>query len=421
MNRPEEDIDLNGSFTFRPIQAEEFPRFMWAAETAFGEHYDQEQVLAHMDAVELERTMAAFDGGDLVGTLAVLSLELTLPGGALLPAGGVTWVGVLPTHRRRGVLTRLMWRALRDSENRGEPVSALLASEAPIYGRYGYGPATSHIGFEIERARATFREPAPHVPGRFRQVEKEEAARLLPVVYDRTRTSQPGAVSRTPGWWRAYFADPEQEREGAGPLSFIVHEDEAGHSDGYLAYRVKEDWQQWLPNNTLVLVELFTVSPALREAFWRLLLSMDLMRSVQTIMSPVDELLPWALTDARQLRVRYLSDELWVRLLDIPRALAARSYGLAGRLILEVTDPLFPRKSGPYLLDTSAEGADVSLTEGPADIALDVSALGAVYLGGVSFELLRQAGRLEELRPGACREADLLFAVSPRPFCGTIF
>jgi predicted acetyltransferase len=201
-----------------------------------------------------------------------------------------------------------------------------------------------------------------------------------------------------------------------------VHFGAGGEPDGYASYRVKESWERWLPNNSLIAVELVAEKSEVRERLFRALLSMDLIRTVTLRLAPVDGPLRWLLGDLRQLRTNFVADELWLRLLDVPRALAARSYNMPGRLVIDLQDQLFPVKSGRYLLETEGDGrAEVSPTQEPEDVALDASALGSAYLGGVSFETLRQAGRLEERRPGACRRADLMFREEPPPFSGTEF
>ncbi len=416
------------SFEYRSVTAEEFPTFARTDAAAFGVHHNEDELAAESAALEFDRTLAAFEGGRIVGTTAVLSLDLTLPGGASIPASGLTWTGVLPTHRRRGLLTEMIRRQQRSSVDRGEPLSILLASESTIYGRFGYGIATNELGFSVSTAHSGFRADSADLgeAGRCELLEPENEARVLPDIFDRLRNSFPGAVGRTEGLWHAYLADPEHHREGASGMFHTVHRAADGTPDGYVSYRIKSDWDEGVPQGTLTVQELLAPTPAAHAALWRYCLDMDLIATVRTAHAPVDETLRWVLRDPRHLRVDRLNDGLWVRILDVPAVLAARAYG-SGRphsddaLVFEVADSFHPDTAGRYLLEAGAGGAACVRTTRAADVALDISDLGAIYLGAVDFSTLVRARRVHESTDGAATRADALFRTDRAPWCSTHF
>lgn len=413
------------AMTIRPIVAEEFDAFFRANEIAFGRYPTEEMLAVWRLACELDRTLAMFDGEEIVGTAGAFTFELTVPGRNTLPAAGVSWVAVAPTHRRRGVLREMMRRQLVDVRERGEPLAVLLAAESAIYGRFGYGLATSTANVEIERARAELRPEAlaaaASAGGRVRLVSHDEALRLLPPLYSQTRLERAGTVARDEMIWRFTLRFP-QAREGQGPRFYAVYENAAGEIEGAAYYRVAGRWEYALPKSVLTVEELFALTPAGRAALWRYCLGVDLVETVRGARVPLDEPLRWMLADPRRLRVTQVVDDLWVRLLDVPRALAGRRYAAAGRVVFEVTDQFLPETSGRYALEAAPEGtATCERTDAAAELALEVADLGAAYLGGVRFQTLVEAGRVRELAPGAAARADGMFATALAPYCGTDF
>ena len=416
------------SIEYRPIGEDEFLSFAEAASRAFGTTMSAQDLEAERHALEFDRTFAAFEDGRIVGTTATLSLDITLPGGRALPAGGLTWTAVLPTHRRRGLLRDMITAQLLGSAERGEPLSILQASESTIYGRFGYGTATYELGFSVATAHAGYRQDVGRVSGHgsFESLGAGEAAEILPALFQSLRLTIPGAVGRTAGLWRSYLADPEHEREGAGELFHLVHRDDDGIPDGYVSYRIKSDWDGGLPDGTLIVQELVARDPDTYAALWRFCLDMDLVSTVSTAKAPVDERLRWLLSDPRRLRVDRLNDGLWLRILDVPTALSARGYGrprngAGDALVLEVVDSFGQGAAGRYLLEVQPEGAACSHTSRPADLTLDVSELAAVYLGAVDFSSLVWARRIQESREGAAARADDLFRTERAPWCSTHF
>jgi len=364
--------------------------------------------------VELDRCWAAFDGAQCVATLRTRPFELTVPGGRLLPADGLTAVTVTPTHRRRGLLTRLLGGSLRAAADRGDPVSILIASEYPIYGRFGYSPATEAATYEIDtRAAGLRRSPV----GTLDLVDTPELRKLAPPVYERFRLDQPGALSREDLRWDA---DLGLDRPEGQPAEWqgraVVHRDGAGEPDGFLRYHVEDTRSGRQSTAVLHVDELVAASPAGYADLWRYCLEVDLIRTVRAEDRPVDEALPWLLTDARAMRLTERADLLWLRLLDVPAALAGRSYRTAGRLVFEVVDPA-GYASGRFALDAGPDGAQCTRTADSADLTLPATALATAYLGGFRLRTLADAGLLDEHRPGALTAADALLAADRTPWC----
>lgn len=411
-------------FEIRPVSSDELIAYAHAGEAAFGYRPTEQDIARNRSVFEADRSLAAFDGGQIVATAGAYSFDLTLPGGTSLPVPGVTWVGVLPSHRRRGILRAMMDRQLGDVRARGEALAILNASESTIYGHFGYGIASSALTWELDTRHAAFLRP-PESTGRVRLIEHERALHeVFPALYDRVRRAQPGALSRTPAYWGALLDAPDTPVDGAGPRFYIAYESGEsgdGQVDGIAQYRLKRQWEMGLPASVLQVRDLFAATPAAYTALWRFLLDHDLVQTVRALGRPVDEPLRWLLTDSRRLRMLAVNDDLWVRLLDIPAALGARRYATPGAVVFAVADALRPENAGRYALDGGPEGAECRLTTAEADLALDVADLGAAYLGGVSFGTLARAARVEERTPGALARADALFASDPAPWCGTPF
>ncbi|MGH9242815.1 MAG: GNAT family N-acetyltransferase [Acidimicrobiales bacterium] len=408
-------------YELRPIAPDEFDIFMRRGTTAFGEDDTPELREHDRRFFEFDRSLAAFDGGELVATAGAFTFDLTLPGLTTIPVAGVTWVTVLPTHRRRGLLRQLMDRQLDDFAARNEPVAVLEASESTIYGRFGYGIATQAAKVEIRKESTSLAIPS-RAGGRIRLLDPDDAHKVLPGVYDAHRRSLPGALTRNERWWESYFTDPEKLRDGYSVRYDAVHENDAGEADGYAAYRIS--WNTPAADtlgSTLRLLSLHSADPEVDAALFEYLLNVDLVGQIESHVRPVDDPLRWRLVDIRRYRMSDVRDWLWVRLLDIPAALGARRYGLEGRLTLEVRDPFRPANDGVYRLDGGPGGATCTRVAGDdADIRLPVDALGAVYLGGVSFSTLAVSGRLTG-SPEVLARADAMFRSTPPPFCDRSF
>lgn len=363
-------------------------------------------------ALETERCLLALTAdGRPVGTAATYSFELTLPGETLVPAPGVTAVGVLPSHRRQGVLSAMMRHQLAELRAGGEFLSVLLASEATIYGRFGYGPATYTAQLKVERHRAALALPRAHgtadahATGSVEVLRRAECGEILEEVYDRYRRAQPGALSRPHRWWALRAGQPPISPK---PRYIAVHRDADGVPDGYASYSID--------SGTLTVDETITTDDAVFTALARFVLGHDLVSEVVFKHVPPEHPLHWQLADFRAGQVSGQMDWLWVRILDIPGALTARGWFMDGELVLDVADP-FLGEHGRYLLTVRDGKADCVPTDREPDLSLDVRDLGSVYLGGTAPSTLVRAGHIQAHRPGAASLADALFRAERSPHC----
>lgn len=404
----------------RPITADEYAAFMQANFMAFGVHPSDDAMARERLMLELDRTVAAYDGGRIVGTAGNITMDLTLPGGARLPTAGVSWVSVLPTHRRHGILRQMMQALLEDARSHDEPVAALMASESSIYSRFGFGVATSKMDVTLDRRNANFLFPAENV-GTLRLVEHEEIGAILPDLYDRSRRLRPGAVSRNAGWWESYLANPTPTRGDEGPRFNVVYESPSGEIEGAALYRFTNTWDEGVAAGVLTVYDFYDATLEARFALWRYLFGVDLVQTVRATGRPLDEPLRWMLTEPRRLRVSRLIDDLWLNLLDVPSALAARRYAADDRLVIEVADTYWPERAGRYELVATMDGAECKRTTKKPDITLDPATLATAYLGGARFGALADAGRVSDSTPGAIRRADALFDIGAAPYSNTNF
>jgi predicted acetyltransferase len=354
----------------------------------------------------------------MVATSGLISFELTVPGPAAVPAGGVTAISVLPTHRRRGILTSIIRREFEEMQSRGERVGILWASESIIYGRFGYGLATNQSDLKIKRASGAL-DRAPASPGSIRLLDREEAASVLPTIYNRFRRQVPGQIDRVEGWWEDFFRDSPRDRRGASSRYYALYED--GEAEGYAAYRLKSEWPGGIPGGTALVQELVTVTPGAYAGLWRYLLGLDLVDTVAVGGRPLDEPVRWMLADPRRLRFEDVGDAIWLRIVDVTGALEARRYMVEGALTLRIADRFCPENEGTYRLEGGPDGATCRRVQGDADIALNIADLGAAYLGGTTLSVLAASGRVEEIRPGALRLADAMFASDMNPWCAHHF
>ncbi len=407
--------------TLRTPTPDEYPRFMAPLSIAFNEEISAAAIENDRRTIELDRFVGALDGDEAVGCGGAYTFRLTVPGGEV-GAAGITAVGVLPSHRRRGILRRMMTWMFDQARERHEPVAILWASEAAIYQRFGYGPGTVSSAFEIATHRIQFRRQV-EVPGRIRLVDVDEAATRFPAVYDAVRPSTPGALSRTDARWRfEILYDAEWYRQGEGAKLRALYEVD-GETRGYVIYRTKGDWDTLGPKGIVTVQELTAVDPDAEKALWAWVSGIDLIATLRGRRGPLPHPLQLLLTEPRRLGVT-ATDGSWIRIIDLPGALAARRYAASGDLVLDVTDAFCPANAGRWRLAGAAPGAHATVDpagDAPADVALDISDVAAVYLGAYRFEDLRRAGRVSECRPGAVADADGLFRTEQRPLNSTMF
>jgi predicted acetyltransferase len=397
---------------FRAIEPEELDAFLVSVWNAFGEvEPDEEQARNDKRWLEPDRLFAAFEDGRIVGCAGAFSLRLTVPGGGAVGTAGITTVGVLPTHRRQGITRELMGRLVEQARERGEPLAALFASQGAIYGRFGFGLATTLLDLDILVERASF-TPSYEPHGRTRLLDRGEALPRMREVYDAVAASRPGMLLLREQEFD-WLNEPPEKREDKD--FYAVHEDDAGVSDAYATYHGKSEWPEGLPHNELKVRHLFAATPQGAADMWRFLLDIDLVAKVIAENRAIDEPLRWLVNEPRSVRTK-LFDGMYARPVDVAGALSARGYASDGRLVLRIADAFVPRNDGTFEL-VAGDGAALCVRiDAEPELETDVNAIGAVYFGGASWRELARAGRVRELADGTLARADRLFASDPPPW-----
>ena len=359
------------------------------------------------------RTIGAFVGGQLVGTADAVTSDLTLPGEAIVSHAAVTHIGVLPSFTRRGIATELINHQLRDITARGEMVATLRASEATIYERYGYGVASSSQSVEVQTARAVLR-PDVADGGQVRLIEADRAWDVLPRIYAENRPTRPGTIDRPPVWWQSL----RLRTESTSGASYIVVCGDPGSESGFARYR-PIDTEAWFVSDqrTIVVEDFFAPTMAAYLGLLRFLLGLDLIDRVVFWMLPVDDPLPWLLTDRRAARVTAVHDETWLRVIDAHQALSARRYDGDGAVTIAVNDPLLQTNSATFAI--TGDGAEP--TDRHPALHVGIASLATVLLGGATWRSLAAGGLVSADDPGALITADRLFAVRDAPHAGFFF
>ena len=403
------------SFDVRTVaDLDEFDQAFLSIGQYFGAEPDEERAEKWSRVLPFDRALAATEDGAVVGGAGAFPFTMTVPGGTVRCAG-VTIVGVYPTHRRRGALSAMMRKQLDNVRESGEPIAALWASEERIYTRYGYGLASLCGETKLLHAHGSYALPfEPH--GRVRIVGRDEAAKLLPSVYERWQPQSPGAFGRSEAWWETrVLDDPPDRRQGRGPKRFAVVERD-GEPTAYAIYRHAPKFEGMVSRSTLVVVEAVGADAGALATIWRYLLDVDWSETIEGYLLPVDHPLFLLLAEPR--RLRYLvGDGLWVRLVDVGAALSQRGYAADGAVVFDVADEFLPDNAGRWKL----EDGSAARTDDEPDIRLDVRDLGSVYLGGFTFAELQRSLRIQELRDGAIARADAIFRSDIHPWCPEIF
>lgn len=413
------DIDV------RPITEAEIPDWIRALNTGFlrSPAVSDEEVADHASYLVPSRTLGAFDAGRCVATYRSFAQELTAVGGATVPADAISNVTVTATHRRRGLLTRMLTRDLAAAKDRGDVAATLIAAEYPIYGRFGFGPATWTTEWTIDVPRAGLdpRWSGPEDGGRIDLVDGDDVRKLGPELHERLRRAQPGAIDRSERWWQVSTGARRLHREPWTEPFYAVYRASDGTVEGLAAYVCDDTWSdRKQPMNTATVKGLTAVTPAAERALWLHLCSIDWVVKVKSGRRAPDDLLPLFLPDPRGAAITTQADWLWVRILDVVRALEARTYEGAGTLVLEVADSA-GMAGGRWRLEASADGASCTPTTESADLTLDVEGLASLWLGDESAVRLAALGRVQEERAGAARVADALLRTSRRPWCPDTF
>jgi predicted acetyltransferase len=410
-------VDDDLASQLRPATPEEWPAFLQAMSGAFGETPTGPYLDSPPPVAEMDRSLGLFEDGAVVATAGIYSRTLTVPGGAV-PCAGITWVTVAPTHRRRGVLTAIMRRQLTElHEQEGEPVAALWAAEWPIYGRFGYAPATFHGGFVGTTERLRLRPDVDLGTGRVQLVTREVYQAAAMPLHDAVRRAVPGNLARDERWWNRRLLDEPDHRHGATARRFLLHTEDDGTVTGYAAWRMKPSWTEDAePDGTVIVEEVRASTTPAYAALWKVLLEVDLARTLRFEKPSIDDPLRHLVTDGRALHGRP-ADALWVRLVDVGRALSARRYPAPIDMVFEVRDEFCPWNAGRWHLWGHPAGAFCDRTDRDPDLVLGVEELAAAYLGGTTLATLQAAGRVTEISPGAVIQASTAFGWPVTPWC----
>lgn len=409
----------------RPVVESEYPDWLRAVSTGFLRPpvVTDEEVADRLPHTDLSRVLGVFDGGRVVATFRSFTQELSAVGGGSLVADAVSGVTVSATHRRQGLLSRMMTDDLAAAKERGDAVATLIAAEYPIYGRYGFGPATWTTEWTVDVRRAGLdprRTGRPEDGGRIDFADGEEIRKIGPALHRRLAGVRAGMVERDSRRWDVETGLAFHNSPWTEPF-YVVFRDEDGEPQGFAAYTCDDTWgDAKQPLNTAKVKDLIAVTPAAERALWRYLCSIDWVTTIKSGNRAPDDLLPLLLPDPRAAHITTQADMLWVRVLDVAKVLEGRTYGASGSLVLDLRDAA-GLAGGRYRLDASPEGAACEPSDAPADLALDIAELGTLSLGDESAVRLAALGRVEEVTPGAAARADALLRTSRRPWCPDIF
>jgi predicted acetyltransferase len=388
-----------------------------AVESVFGDEISDDEVERYANTIDIDRVIYIEDGDDVVAGAGAYTFRSSVPGG-LLPTGGVTLVGVKPSHRRRGLLRAMMRQQLDDIRQRGEPIATLWASEGAIYGRFGYGLASVQAWVDVERDKVRFvDDPGPS--GRVRMLPLEVAQDSVAAVYERVQARTPGMFERTDAWWQwRLLRDPKEWRDGASQKFVALWEDGSGAPRGYAIYRIETGWSHAGPTGSVQMQELIADEVDSLREMWRFILSIDLVSKAKGryALLPIDSPLWTILDEPRRLQAT-LTDALWLRVVDVKAALEGRAYEGSGRISFELRDDFCEWNSGTWSLTVSEGRGSLEKTDRSADLALDASTLANIYLGTFTFAQMKRAGRVT----GDIATADNLFRTDVAPYCPEIF
>jgi predicted acetyltransferase len=402
----------------RTVDAEELESYLRTAEVVYGRDISARNVSQWQDVIELDRAFAAYADGRVVATAEAQPVALKVPGGEL-PLAAFTNIHVLPSHRRIGLATALMRKRLDQAKDRGEAAAGNWPSESSIHGRFGFGPATMSTQMEIHRPHMSFHNPSD-VRGRVRLVNPEDSLDVFAHVYDRVRASTPGMITRSWGHWQRWLeTDPGHWLDPSWHSATGPRTHAAWGSEGYVVYRLQRSWPTGGPEARVLLSELMASDLESYQGLWQWCFDLDLTSALRTLDRAVDEPLRFLLKDPRRMAVS-VTDGLWLRVLDVPRALTARQYATVGRAVVEVVDTL-GYAAGRFRLEADTDVSACAAPRATPDVSLPVAALGAAYLGGTRISSLARAGLVDEHRPGVARKLDAMFAADREPWCPWLF
>lgn len=391
--------------TIRVARPDDFDALVEFDGMAFGSPWPKNTYEAVRATLDLDRFRVAYDGDQLVGASGSYAQELTVPGGAIVPAGGVTWVAVAPTHRRQGILRRMLDELHLDIDAHGEPISMLTASEGGIYERFGYGIATTARVVEIDRRRTQVRPEFRPAPGSVRPTTFDDPQ--LAVLFDRYRRQRVGEINRTPE------SDALARVENPIGVAAVIHD------DGFATWKIEPHWNHGHPAHELKLMDLVAITREAHAALWHTVLSVDLVGPITSARSlSLDDPLQYIVDDQRSVRTTHLNDMAWLHLRDIGRALAARTYATDDEFVLDVD---LGDQVERWRVTGGPDGAATKRVRRRADLQIDRASLGAIYLGGVRPSTLARAGRITGRGDDVFRRADAFFMGDRLPHCTTGF
>ena len=385
----------------------------------FHEDYSAELWEPHKKVLEPERSFGFTVGDRWIATCAAYSRLMSVPGG-LVPTAAVTVVTVSPAYRRRGLLTAMMKHQLADVHRREEPIALLWASESLIYGRFGYGQVAPRLQVSGDTRSTAFLPGVDLGRGSVGEVERDDWLAAVAPLRERILPNRPGGLNRDKNWWRILVHDPEPWREGSSALRFLLHYTDRGRVDGFAMFRVRNGGDSGEPGAEVRVGEIEASEPSSYAALWRFLLDLDLVRKFSRHNAPFDEPLRYLVADPRMIKTQ-LTDGTYARLVDVPRALEARTYASDIDVVIGVSDSLLPDNDGSFRLQAGPGGATVTTTRRRPDVRLSVRELGAAYLGGTSLGSLHAAGLVEQRTGGAVAALTAAFASRRAPFCPETF
>ena len=401
------------SIEIRAPEQADVPDMFAADARSFGTFYEDEDIARRLPIMDLSRFRIALDGPATVGVAGSFALDMTVPGGATVPMGGVTWVSVATTHRRQGILRRLLGAVHADIDDRGEPVAGLSASEGAIYGRFGYGVASQLRRVAIDVRAVRLRDELVPKPGSVRYMETDEARGHVAAIWERARRQRPGETARSGTWWEMVFADQSKPQDGFSPAVRLRHD------DGYATYRVRMDWNEGRPAHHVNLIELVAVTDDAHLALWHTLLGIDLVAIITSRRAfAIDDALYLAVDNPRAVSTEAIDDFVWLRPHQPAALLGARTYASEDRLVLElVPDSTDAADAVPtrWEVEGGPDGAASKRTRRRADLVLDRAAFGAIYLGGFRPSVLARAQLITEATHGTLARADAFFTAERMP------
>jgi predicted acetyltransferase len=405
------------SVDIRVCPPDRFADLFKTAEIAFGEDLPDDLVGRIERVADKDRWLGAFDGGRIVATSGVHTMRLRVPGGEL-PTGGVTFVTVLPSHRRRGLMSGMMRLMIDDCHRRGEPLAALWAAEGAIYQRFGFGLGTVCFNAEAEVRSVGIARKWPR-EGSCRLLPAGEGLDLVAPIFDAARAERAGMMARTREWWTGVLPLANKDARGGEARRLVVYESADG-PEAYAVYKTKPEWNVRGPAATLTVEEAIASTPRGMREIWRFLLEVDLVRVLKASRLPADHPLFLLVDEPRRLGTT-VGDGLWLRVVDVAAALEGRTYGIdgrgSGRLTLDLRDEYCPWNAGRWSVEVEVGRARVARTEADADLELDANDLAALFLGGFTATALASAGRVVELEPGSLAVANGLFPTASKPWC----